>query len=155
MRLVTPPRTDAPERESSWPPPTTPRGRGARLARLEILSQSVMWPDARHRTHAARSVPHPPASPRPRGDRRVLLRRPCLTIHTVRGGVVLEGLGAGRAGGQNHFAISWSVLTVSVVVPRAKAHLDTVVASYCARSRLGNPFCLERPVRRRRRRRRD
>ena len=27
----------------------------------------------------------------------------CLTIHTVRGGVVLEGLGAGRAGGQDHF----------------------------------------------------
>ena len=26
-----------------------------------------------------------------------------LTIHTVRRGVVLEGLGAGRAGGQNHF----------------------------------------------------
>ena len=52
------------------------RGRGARLARLASCAQSTLWSGVRPQTRAARSVPHPRASSRPRGDHRAWHRGP-------------------------------------------------------------------------------
>ena len=51
------------------PPTTASRWRGARLARLASRPQFPLCPGARRRARAARSVPCPQASSRPRGDR--------------------------------------------------------------------------------------
>ena len=59
-------------------PPMASRGRGAPLALLSGRTQFSLREDARFRTRAARSVPSPRASSRPRGDCRAWQRRLCI-----------------------------------------------------------------------------
>ena len=53
------------------------RGRGARLALFAGIPPSNVRVGARRRARAAKSVPCPRASPRPRGDRRAWRQCPC------------------------------------------------------------------------------
>ena len=59
------------------------RGRAAPLALLAGTAQSRLWLGVRCRERAERSVPHPRASSRPRGDRRAWRRRPRKSLARV------------------------------------------------------------------------